>query len=144
MNNGEGLKLLLAEIIETITKASNYPELKEYCDSLSEKIKLSEKILQSLMPYALKGDFEKYLADASIFMEFFSLVIVGWNWLEIAANSQEAIKNGDKKFSEIFYKSKIETMKYFFEYELPKTVGHSQIIMNPSSVTIKKEGEILI
>ena len=144
MNNGEGLKLLLAEIIETITKASNYPELKEYCDSLSKKIKLSEKILQTLMPYALKGDFEKYLADASIFMEFFSLVIVGWNWLEIAANSQEALKNGDKKYSEIFYKSKIETMKYFFEYELPKTVGHSQIIMNPSSVTIKKEGEILI
>ena len=144
MNNGEGLKLLLAEIIETITKASNYPELKEYCDSLSKKIKLSEKILQTLMPYALKGDFEKYLADASIFMEFFSLVIVGWNWLEIAANSQEALKNGDKKYSEIFYKSKIETMKYFFEYELPKTVSHSEIIMNPSSVTIKKEGEILI
>jgi alkylation response protein AidB-like acyl-CoA dehydrogenase len=144
MNNGEGLKLLLAEIIETITKASNYPELKEYCDSLSKKIKLSEKILQTLMPYALKGDFEKYLADASIFMEFFSLVIVGWNWLEIAANSQEALKNRDKKYSEIFYKSKIETMKYFFEYELPKTVSHSEIIMNPSSVTIKKEGEILI
>ena len=144
MNNGEGLKLLLAEIIETITKASNYPELKEYCDSLSEKIKLSEKILQSLMPYALKGDFEKYLADASIFMEFFSLVIVGWNWLEIAANSQQALKNNDRKYSEIFYKSKIETMKYFFEYELPKTISHSEIIMNPSSVTIKKEGEILI
>ena len=144
MNNGDGLKLLLAEIIETITKASNYPELKEYCDSLSEKIKLSEKILQSLMPYALKGDFEKYLADASIFMEFFSLVIVGWNWLEIAANSQQALKNNDRKYSEIFYKSKIETMKYFFEYELPKTISHSEIIMNPSSVTIKKEGEILI
>jgi alkylation response protein AidB-like acyl-CoA dehydrogenase len=144
MNNGEGLKLLLAEIIETITKASNYPELKEYCDSLSEKIKLSEKILQSLMPYALKGDFEKYLADASIFMEFFSLVIVGWNWLEIAANSQQALKNNDRKYSEIFYTSKIETMKYFFEYELPKTISHSEIIMNPSSVTIKKEGEILI
>ena len=144
MNNGEGLKLLLAEIIETITKASNYPELKEYCDSLSEKIKLSEKILQSLMPYALKGDFEKYLADASIFMEFFSLVIVGWNWLEIAANSQQALKNNDRKYSEIFYRSKVETMKYFFEYELPKTISHSEIIMNPSSVTIKKEGEILI
>ena len=144
MNNGEGLKLLLAEIIETITKASNYPELKEYCDSLSEKIKLSEKILQSLMPYALKGDFEKYLADASIFMEFFSLVIVGWNWLEIAANSHQALKDENKKYSDIFYKSKIETMKYFFEYEIPKAIGHSEIIMNPSSVTIKKEEEILI
>ena len=144
MNNGEGLKLLLAEIIKTITKANDYPELKEYCDSLSEKIKLSEKILQTIMPYAFKGDFEKYLADASIFMEFFSLVIVAWNWLEIAANSKEALKNDNKTYSEIFYNSKVETMKYFFEYELPKTIGHSEIIMNPSSVTIKKDEEILI
>ena len=130
--------------LKTISKANAHPELKQYSDSLSEKIKLAEKILQTLMPHALKGDFEKYLADASIFMEFFSLVIVGWNWLEIAANSLQALKDENKKYSHIFYKSKIETMKYFFEYEMPKAVGHSEIIMNPSSVTIKKEEEILI
>ena len=54
------------------------------------------------MPHALKGDFEKYLADASIFMEFFSLVIVGWNWLEIAANSLQALKDENKKYSRYF------------------------------------------
>ena len=144
MNNGEGLKLLLNEILTTVAKANNHPELKPYADSISEKIKLSEKVLTSLMPHALKGDFEKYLADASVFMEFFSLIIVAWNWLEIATDSQEALVNGDKKYSEIFYNSKIETMKYFFDYELPKTVSHSEILMNPSSVTIKKDKEILI
>ncbi|MDB4049757.1 acyl-CoA dehydrogenase [Flavobacteriaceae bacterium] len=144
MNNGEGLKLLLNEILTTVAKANNHPELKPYADSISEKIKLSEKVLTSLMPHALKGDFEKYLADASVFMEFFSLIIVAWNWLEIATYSQEALVNGDKKYSEIFYNSKIETMKYFFDYELPKTVSHSEILMNPSSVTIKKDEEILI
>ena len=144
MNNGEGLKLLLNEILTTVAKANNHPELKPYAESISEKIKLSEKVLTSLMPHALKGDFEKYLADASVFMEFFSLIIVAWNWLEIATDSQEALVNGDKKYSEIFYNSKIETMKYFFDYELPKTVSHSEILMNPSSVTIKKDEEILI
>ena len=144
MNNGEGLKLLLNEILTTVAKANNHPELKPYADSISAKIKLSEKVLTSLMPHALKGDFEKYLADASVFMEFFSLIIVAWNWLEIATYSQEALVNGDKKYSEIFYNSKIETMKYFFDYELPKTVSHSEILMNPSSVTIKKDEEILI
>ena len=144
MNNGEGLKLLLNEILTTVAKANNHPELKPYADSISEKIKLSEKVLTSLMPHALKGDFEKYLADASVFMEFFSLIIVAWNWLEIATDSQEALVNGDKKYSQIFYNSKIETMKYFFNYELPKTVSHSEILMNPSSVTIKKDEEILI
>ena len=144
MNNGEGLKLLLNEIMTTVAKANNHPGLKPYADSISEKIKLSEKVLISLMPHALKGDFEKYLADASVFMEFFSLIIVAWNWLEIAENSQQALNNDDKKYSKIFYKSKIETMKYFFDYELPKTVSQSQILMNPSSVTIKKDEEILI
>ena len=144
MNNGEGLKLLLNEIMTTVAKANNHPGLKPYADSISEKIKLSEKVLISLMPHALKGDFEKYLADASVFMEFFSLIIVAWNWLEIAENSQQALNNDDEKYSKIFYKSKIETMKYFFDYELPKTVSQSQILMNPSSVTIKKDEEILI
>jgi butyryl-CoA dehydrogenase len=144
MNNGEGLKLLLDEILTTVARANNHPELKPYANSISEKIKLSEKVLISLMPHALKGDFEKYLADASVFMEFFSLVIVAWNWLEVATNSQDALNKGDKKYSDIFYKSKIETMKYFFDYELPKTISHSEILMNPSSVTIKKDEEILI
>ena len=144
MNNGEGLKLLLNEILITVARANNHSELKPYANSISEKIKLSEKVLISLMPHALKGDFEKYLADASVFMEFFSLIIVAWNWLEVATNSQEALNKGDKKYSNIFYNSKIETMKYFFNYELPKTISHSEILMNPSSVTIKKDEEILI
>ena len=143
MNNGDGLKLLLGEISYTISKANKNSELKPYADSLSEKIAMCDKILESLMPHALKGDFEKYLADASVFMEFFSLIILGWNWLEIASNSADTINRSEKSFSNEFYSSKIETMKYFFEYELPKTMGYYQIIMNPSSVTIKKEKEIL-
>ena len=77
-------------------------------------------------------------------MEFFSLIIVAWNWLEVATNSLEALNKGDKKYDDLFYNSKIETMKYFFNYELPKTISHAEILMNPSSVTIKKDKEILI
>ena len=144
MNNGEGLKLLSTEIIKVISKANEFPELESYANILSHKLKLSEKVLNSLMPYALKGDFEKYLADATIFMEFFSLIIVAWNWLEIGINSQSELNGGKKKYSDIFYESKIETMKYFFDYELPKTTSQGEILMNPSSVTIKKDKEIII
>ena len=34
-------------------------------------------------------------------------------------------------------------MKYFYDYELPKTLGHAAILMNPSTVTIKKEKEYI-
>jgi len=34
-------------------------------------------------------------------------------------------------------------MKYFFLYELPKTTGLAEVLMNLSDVTIKKEDDYL-
>jgi len=114
-----------------------------YAEILEEKIQLTQKVLQELMPHAMKGDFERYLADASIFMEFFSLIIVAWTWLEIGTKAQEGLNNNTSKFSDDFYLGKIETLKYFYAYELPKTLGQAETLLNPSTVTIKKEFEYL-
>ena len=72
----------------------------------------------------MKGDYERYLADASIFMEFFSLIIMSWTWLDLGVHATKAAKS-DGTYSKEFYESKIHTMKYFFTYELPKTTGLS-------------------
>ena len=141
MGQGSGLALLSAEILETIEASKKHEALQPYAAILSEKLALTQKILQQLMPHAVKGDFERYLADASIFMEFFSLIIIGWTWLEIATKAQESLNEPDASLSEEFYIGKIETMKYFFSYELPKTLGQAAILMDPTTVTIKKEKE---
>ena len=91
----------------------------------------------------MKGDFERYLADASIFMEFFSLIIVGWTWLEIATKAQDNLNDANAPLSDEFYFGKIETLKYFYSYELPKTLGHAAILTDPTTVTIKKEKEYI-
>jgi len=143
MDKGKGLALLSAEILSTIEVATGYQALQPYAKILNEKLQLTQKVLDKLMPHAMKGDFEKYLADASIFMEFFSLVIMGWTWLDIAMNAQENLQKSSLKFPENFYIGKIETMKYFYSYELPKTSGHAEILMNPTTVTIKKDKEFI-
>ncbi len=143
MDKGKGLALLSAEILSTIEVATGYQVLQPYAKILNEKLQLTQKVLDKLMPHAMKGDFEKYLADANIFMEFFSLVIMGWIWLDIAMNAQENLQKSSLKFPENFYIGKIETMKYFYSYELPKTSGHAEILMNPTTVTIKKDKEFI-
>ena len=143
MDKGKGLALLSAEILSTIEVATGYQTLQPYAKILNEKLQLTQKVLDKLMPHAMKGDFEKYLADANIFMEFFSLVIMGWIWLDIAMNAQENLQKSSLKFPENFYIGKIETMKYFYSYELPKTSGHAEILMNPTTVTIKKDKEFI-
>ena len=141
MENGKGLELLYNEIIKSISKANKDDDLKIYAGMLSEKIDLTQKVLKKLMPLALKGDYERFLADASVFMEFFSLIIISWSWLDIGivANNQLEKNNFDHKL----LKGKLEAMRYFFLYELPKTTGLAEILMNLSDVTIKKDEDYL-
>jgi hypothetical protein len=141
MDNGRGLELLTAEILKCISKANNYNNLIEYSKKLNEKIGLAQKVLKTLMPLAIKGDYERFLADASIFMEFFSLIIVSWTWLEIGIKSNEELEKNN--YTKSFLKGKLEAMKYFFSYELPKTNGLAEIMMNMSDITIKKEEDYI-
>lgn len=144
MQNGKGLELLSAEIVKTIIAANNDNELKPYAKILGDKLELSQKILNHLMPFALKGNYERYLADANLFMEYMSIVVLSWLWLEMAVDSKKALGDSDRKFLETFYESKIHTMKFYFKYELPKTNSLAESLMNNEVVTVKNEKEYII
>ena len=143
LNNGEGAKLLLDEIKMTIEKAGQDNELKKWGSSLNDQLDQSQKILFHLMPFALKGDYERFLADASIFMEFFSLILVGWSWLEIGVATKYALSSSNSTLDSKFYQGKLDALEYFYVYELPKTKGLAEILLHPSSVTIKKKDKVI-
>ena len=143
LNNGEGAKLLLDEIKMTIEKADQDDELKKWASSLNDQLDQSQKILFHLMPFALKGDYERFLADASIFMEFFSLILVGWSWLEIGVSTKYALSSSNSTLDSKFYQGKLDALEYFYVYELPKTKGLAEILLHPSSVTIKKKDKVI-
>ena len=143
LNNGEGAKLLLDEIKMTIEKADQDDELKKWASSLNDQLDQSQKILFHLMPFALKGDYERFLADASIFMEFFSLILVGWSWLEIGVATKYALSSSNSTLDSKFYQGKLDALEYFYVYELPKTKGLAEILLHPSSVTIKKKDKVI-
>ena len=140
MKNGKALELLSGEIMKTIQAASQHEDLKKYAGVLGGKLKLTQKVLGHLMPHAMKGDYERFLADATMFMDFMSLILMAWSWLDLGLNATEAL-NGNGEYSEEFYQSKLHTMKYYFTYELPKTSGVSEILLNSERLTIKKDNE---
>ena len=144
MHNGKGLELLAAEIMQTIMIALKDEELKGYAAVLGDKLKLSQKVIGKLMPFAMKGNYERYLSDANLFMEYMSIVVLGWLWLEMALDAKNELKNTDRKYSETFYKSKIHTMKFYFKYEVPKTNSLAESLMSDEVVTIKNDKEYII
>ena len=129
MMEGAALKLLAEEIEATIKTAMSKEELKSYAITLGEGAKLIETCLGHLMPHAMKGNHERYLADATIFMDLFGTVVIGWQWLKmgIAALDQD----------ESFKKSKLHTLEYFFKYEMSRCKGLQKTICHDSDVTVK-------
>ena len=142
MENGKALELLLTEILHTITEAMKFDELRSSAKILGDKIKLIRKVLDFLTPFAKEGDYERYLSDANLFMEFLSNVVLGWLWLDIALNAQRNLKEGNRSYSEAFHNSKIHTMKFYFKYELPKTGSLAEILMHPDELTINTGKEV--
>lgn len=145
MQNGKAFHLLIAEMMQTAATSKEYKELAPYTEKFIEATELYKNTLNHLLQFAKNGEVEKFLADANLFMELSGLVTLAWQWLKQATVAQKALNAADSsKQSIAFYESKIETMKFFFKYELPKTIALSNTLMNTEMVTVKKEKEALM
>jgi butyryl-CoA dehydrogenase len=144
MKNGASMKHLTSEIITTIKAASNYDDLKPYADKLKAASKTLEEVLMHLLQYAMSGEHERYIADATIFMDMMSNVVISWQWLKMATVAKTALVTGNLINTEEFYINKIHTMKFFFKYELPKNNGYKETLMHSDSLTILEENKAVL
>lgn len=135
MNKGASLKFLLKEIQATLQAAAGVEVVADCARQLGEQLALNEKVLGYLMPMAAQGEFEKMLSDATLYMEFFSNIVVAWQWLKLGLAASQG--------SSAFHQAKLHTMKFFYQYELSKNEGLAQTIMNPQRLTIVGEIEVL-
>lgn len=138
MKNGAAMQTLMEEISTSAENANTYDELKPYAHILSEKLQLTEKVLGKLIGFAMKGDYERFLADATIFMEFVSTIVIAWQWLQMATSAKQAMVTNKMRFTTEFYENQIHTMKFYFKYEVPKTTGLAETLLNTEALTIMK------
>lgn len=143
MENGKGLQLLMAKINDLVTEAATYDEFKPYTQQLQQKLGDVQKVLGKLIPLAMKGDYESFLADATIFMKMASIVVVGYQWLKMATAAKLAMVTGTGSQSSAFYESKIQTMKFYFKYELPEVTSCLETLMNDEELTIATEQSVV-
>lgn len=139
MENGQALKLLLAEISHTVQAAANDMALEAYAKELGEKLVLVQEVMAFLSPFALKGEYERFLADATLFMEFLSNIVVAWQWLKMAVAAKQALLSGQPDYAEEFYESKIHTMKFYYKYELPKTEALAKSMQQEEALTLAED-----
>lgn len=143
MKDGQGLELFRDELKSAMKSANSYPELKPYADRLDRSLERLLEVTGFLLQLRRKGQAELFLADATLYLEFFGLVSVGWQWLLQGIVSREMIATNPPETEFNFYQGKLYTMRYFFQYELPKAEGLATRLMEADGLTIDMHEEWL-
>lgn len=144
MEKGKALQELLTAIRETTDKAGTYGPFKPYAKSLQDEIQRIQSVLTQVGKFAATGDLDRYLADASVFMEMMSYTVLAWQWLKQATVAYTRLQASDFSMqTKEFYEGKVHTMKFFFKYELPHAEACGRTMLDPEYLVNLKKKEIL-
>jgi alkylation response protein AidB-like acyl-CoA dehydrogenase len=141
MQGGKAFRLYLEEVGKDMDAARGLPDLRAYTQDLAEALEELKRVTGHLVAVASKGDLELFLADATLYLEFFGIVAVAWQWLLQATAAQRALEAGATGAEGDFYKGKLHTFRYFFHYELPKIEGLAKRLMESDGLTIGMKEE---
>jgi hypothetical protein len=123
MKNGKALFLFLDEIEKAVAAGRALPECAPCAEALAKATEILKEVTTSLTGLAMKGEIERFLADATLYLELFGIVTIAWQWLLQAVTAVKALAGNPAPPDDDFYRGKIQTCRYFFAYELPKIRG---------------------
>jgi len=136
LENGEALELLFKEFSKEITKAQLTKELSAEAELLDQEISRIRWVLNKLKPYAMEGDSDRYLSDATVFLDMMGYIVIGWQWLKMANTSWEILSCAKLSAEQqAFHEGKIHVCRFYFKYELPHATACAAILTNESRLT---------
>jgi butyryl-CoA dehydrogenase len=137
MQNGQAFLLYINEVHETIAAAREFEALEKLAGELNASLTTLQEVTRHLISIAGQDGPEAFLSDATLYLEFFGIITIAWQWLLQGIAVQKALNNGAKKKDLNFYDGKMFTLRYFFAYELPKTLGLATRLMDDDRLTVE-------
>jgi butyryl-CoA dehydrogenase len=82
-----------------------------------------------------------FLADATLYLEYFGIIAIAWQWLRQGVCARKALMKNPGESDVNFYNGKMAACRYFYGYELPKIEGLAIRLLSGDglTVTMKKE-----
>ena len=109
MEEGRGVKLLAARMMNTAQKAQAFPDLAEDAKALTTAL---QKVTQATQMAWSTGQPQEALANAVPYLQAFGHLVLAWIWLDVSASCR-----GEASPKQT---GRQAAAKYFYRYELPK------------------------
>jgi len=137
MQDGRALMLYVNEVEQTIQRAADYPELESFCRKLQAALLTLQKVTRHLVGVARDQGTEIFLADATLYLEFFGVISIAWQWLRQAVAVQKALRGRPPSRDAVFYEGKFFALRYYYAYELPKIHGLAERLTASDPLTVE-------
>jgi alkylation response protein AidB-like acyl-CoA dehydrogenase len=135
MHNMQGYKSTLNEIIKTIELAKQYDSLNEFSSQLMAAIDTLKGTTETILNTMATQNIDLALANSVKYLELFGHVIIAWLWLKQGIVATKALAEQPHQTDQNFYKGKLQTLQYFYRFELPKISLWSGLLVNTDSST---------
>jgi butyryl-CoA dehydrogenase len=136
MQNGQAFMLYVDELQKAVSSAKKFGGLGDEAEQLNEALVRLQEVTKYLLEVAKNKGPEYFLADATLYLEFFGIIAIAWQWLLQGIAIQKALHDGAKKADQNFYQGKMFALRYFYRYELPKTMGLAKRLMDNDGLVV--------
>ena len=96
---------------------------------------------QLLVRAATEGDPALALANASVYLDLVSRTVVAWLWLRQADTAARALARGATDADLAFYRGKLQAARYYFRWELTKTVTDGELLRRLDATTYEMQND---
>jgi alkylation response protein AidB-like acyl-CoA dehydrogenase len=141
MNKMAGYLATLTEINITIEQAKHYQRLTEFSQQLSTAVKSLQLTTEALLRAMTTTNIDLALANSVKYLELFGHVIVAWLWLKQGLVATKALENKPHQSDENFYQGKLQTLQYFYRFELPQIALWSALLIQSDDSTYQMKAE---
>ncbi len=115
---GEALRAFAEEVAAAALRARAAGVTEPLCAEVEGAMGLCAGLTAELGAMGLAGDVERMMLHSADYLEIFSILAVGWQWLLQAAAAREALARGEAPPG--FYEGKLCAAQYWIATELPR------------------------
>ncbi len=140
LQGGRAVQYWAEEVQKTMAEANQHETLQPMVDELGKALGLLDTVTRHLLGL-MPTNTEAALADATLYLEMFGIINIGWQWLRQATVAIHKLPDALSDDDRNFYNGKLMTARYFIEYELIKVRSLAKRLQSPDRVTVEMRSE---
>lgn len=119
MGESAALHAFVKEVEQSIAESRPYDLIRAHADQLAEMLRAMVETTEALIKIRDVGEVNRFLANASIYLDTFGHLVIGWIWLKQATIAASNIDSAEAEEHD-FYRGKLQACQYFYRYELAR------------------------